>query len=462
MNKRFLKLLKFSYVFLDFCTINLVFILCYFFFRQYNLVTKELEYAYVNFYLNASWLTAIVITNAYNEADITSFESFTKITIRTFIYFLLFVIVSFFFTKMITLSRVFIFTVLLSIFIILLLTRIIYLAIYQYYKRTDWSLNKVLIIGYNTLSKKLVTYLSGNINVRVVGYCEEYENVTELSSYPILGRINHALQLCKEYGINEIYSTIAPEQNRYLYDLIEVADQNCIRFKLVPDLGFFIKKQTHINYLKEIPVIALHKEPLQDVGNRIKKRLFDVIVSSLVIIFILSWLMPLVSLFIKLESKGKVLFLQERSGKNNKKFTCIKLRSMYKNTASHSQQASRGDERITRVGQVLRRTSLDEFPQFINVFMGEMSVVGPRPHMIKHTNEYSKQIDDYMVRQFLKPGITGWAQVNGYRGETKELGDMKKRIEHDLWYMENWSLLLDIKIMFLTVFNALKGEENAF
>ena len=125
-------------------------------------------------------------------------------------------------------------------------------------------------------------------------------------------------------------------------------------------------------------------------------------------------------------------------------------------------QATRNDARITKLGQFLRRTNLDEFPQFINVLMGDMSLVGPRPHMLKHTADYSKIIDEYMIRQFLKPGITGWAQVNGFRGETKTLDQMKKRVEYDLWYMENWNLWLDMKIMFLTVFNTIKGEENAF
>jgi putative colanic acid biosynthesis UDP-glucose lipid carrier transferase len=125
-------------------------------------------------------------------------------------------------------------------------------------------------------------------------------------------------------------------------------------------------------------------------------------------------------------------------------------------------QATRGDARITKIGAFLRRSSLDEFPQFLNVLTGDMSIVGPRPHMLKHTADYSKIIDEYMIRQFLKPGITGWAQVNGFRGETKTLDQMKKRVEYDLWYMENWSMWLDMKIMFLTVFNTIKGEENAF
>jgi putative colanic acid biosynthesis UDP-glucose lipid carrier transferase len=364
---------------------------------------------------------------------------------------------------MTALSRLFIIVVLSSIPIALLINRFLYLAIYQYFKKKDYLMSKVVVIGYNNLSKKLVNYLEEDgIHKEIVGYCEENENIHELSHYPILSNIDSAFEVCREHGITEIYSTIAPEHNPSIYRLIQNADQNCIRFKIVPDLGFFINKKMYIDYLKEIPVMMLRKEPLEDLGNRVKKRVFDLVVSSLVLIFILSWLVPLIAFLIWLESKGPVFFKQERSGKDNKVFYCLKFRSMYVNEQSHLQQATKNDRRITRIGRFLRRTSLDEFPQFINVLKGEMSIVGPRPHMLKHTDEYSQLIGMYMVRQFLKPGITGWAQVNGLRGETQTVSQMQQRVEHDLWYLENWSLILDLKIMYLTVFNTFKGDKNAF
>ncbi|MEJ7913320.1 MAG: exopolysaccharide biosynthesis polyprenyl glycosylphosphotransferase, partial [Chitinophagaceae bacterium] len=231
---------------------------------------------------------------------------------------------------------------------------------------------------------------------------------------------------------------------------------------IVPDLGFFVKKQMHVDYLNEIPVLSVRKEPLQDLDNRIRKRIFDIVVSSVVLVFILSWLIPILSLLIKLNSKGPVFFAQPRTGKNNKEFLCIKFRSMKVNTQADLQQASRNDQRITGLGRFLRRTSLDEFPQFLNVLKGDMSIIGPRPHMLKHTDEYSRLVGKYMVRQFLKPGISGWAQVNGYRGETQTLEQMEGRVDHDIWYLENWSLMFDLRIMFLTVFNTAKGDKNAF
>jgi putative colanic acid biosynthesis UDP-glucose lipid carrier transferase len=359
-------------------------------------------------------------------------------------------------------SRLFIVIVLSGIPVALLVNRLLYLFAYQYFKKTEQHDNKVVVIGYNNLSKKLASYLSEDGINQVIGFCEEYQNIHELSNYPILSGVDDTLDVCKKYGVNEIYSTIAPEHNPGLYKLIQGAEDNCIRFRIVPDLGFFFKKQMYIDYLKEIPIISLRKEPLEDWGNRISKRIFDVVVSFLVVVFILSWLIPIISLLIFLESGGPVFFIQLRTGKNNRSFRCFKFRSMQLNNNANIQQASPMDARVTRVGRFLRRTSLDEMPQFLNVLRGDMSIAGPRPHMLKHTDEYSKLIGQYMVRQFVKPGITGWAQVNGFRGETKNVLQMQRRVEHDLWYLENWNLFLDIKIFFMTIINVIRGERNAF
>ena len=463
MNSRFNRNLQLSLALLDFITINAVFFFAEYFFRKQLLITPNREYLHFIFFINLTWLVVTLVKNIYHERYIVSFEQFSKVSIQAYVYFLSTVIIFLFFFRMILLSRVFITVVLSSIFVMLLANRFLYLLIHHYFKKRDWLVNKVVIIGYNPLSKKLVDYLSEEgANKEIVGFCEESENVHELSNYPILSNVSETLAVCKQYGVNEIYSTVAPEQNQNLYSLIEGADENCIRFKIVPDLGFFFKKQMHIDYLKEIPVISLRKEPLEDLGNRIKKRAFDMVVSFFVCVLILSWLIPIIAILIWLESKGPVFFVQQRTGKNNKSFGCLKFRSMKMSKTAHLQQASKNDARVTRIGKFLRRTSLDEFPQFINVFRGDMSIVGPRPHMLKHTDEYSRLIGQYMVRQFLKPGITGWAQVNGYRGETRTVDQMQKRVEHDLWYLENWSLLLDMKIMAMTAFNTVKGDKNAF
>jgi putative colanic acid biosynthesis UDP-glucose lipid carrier transferase len=463
MNNRFLQLLQLSIGLIDFVVINTIFFLTHYIFKKHLLIGNEIEYVYFISYLNIAWLFLVIFIKIYHEKYVLSFEHFTKISLQSYVYLLLLVIIYLFFFRMLALSRIFIAVVLSCIPVALLINRFIYLALYQYFKKKVLLMNKVAVVGYNNLSKKLVSYLEKDgINKEIVGYFEEYENVSELSNYPIISNIENTFEICKKLGVTEIYSTIAPEHNTAIYNLIQNADQHCIRFKIVPDLGSLINRKIHIDYINEIPVIVLRKEPLEDLGNRIKKRIFDIVVSSLVVVFILSWLIPIVALLIWLESKGPIFFIQERTGKNNTNFRCIKFRSMRVNKFSDHQQATKNDERVTSIGKFLRRTNLDEFPQFLNALRGQMSIVGPRPHMLKHTDEYSKIIGQYMVRQFLKPGITGWAQVNGYRGETQTVFQMQKRVEYDLWYMEHWSILLDVRIMFLTIFNTLKGEKNAF
>lgn len=196
--------------------------------------------------------------------------------------------------------------------------------------------------------------------------------------------------------------------------------------------------------------------------NDVVKRAFDLCFATLVVILLLSWLVPLIALLIKLDSQGPVFFKQLRTGKGGKPFYCLKFRSMRINADADSRQASRDDNRITKLGAFMRKTSIDELPQFINVLRGEMSVVGPRPHMLRHTEDYSRVIANFMERHLVTPGITGWAQVEGHRGETKETEAMEKRVNADIHYIRNWSFLLDLKIVALTVRQAIRGNENAF
>ncbi|MFN5421748.1 MAG: exopolysaccharide biosynthesis polyprenyl glycosylphosphotransferase, partial [bacterium] len=244
--------------------------------------------------------------------------------------------------------------------------------------------------------------------------------------------------------------------------LITDAENECMRFKVVPDLSFFFKKPVIIDYIQNMPVLSLRGDPLEDLGNRIKKRVLDITVSSMVVVFILTWLVPLIGLLIKLESRGPILFSQLRTGRNNKPFRCLKFRSMFVNGESDMKSATRNDSRVTRIGAILRKSSLDEFPQFWNVLCGEMSLVGPRPHMVKHTSDFSKMVDHYMIRQFLKPGITGWAQINSFRGEIIDPIQIKRRVASDLWYLEHWNIWLDLRIIFLTVYQIFTENDHVY
>jgi putative colanic acid biosynthesis UDP-glucose lipid carrier transferase len=463
MNQRLAILLRISFAGLDLLVLNVAFIICQLMFDGHISMEDRLQYTYFWFFCNLAWVMPSFGLNIYNERDIYSFEKFSRQTMHAFAYFLGIVMIYLVFYKEADLSRLFIISVLSSFAISLLINRFLHLALQHVFLNKDHIVRKIMIIGYNDRAKKLAAYLEQEpVKTEIVGFCEEEGKVHELSHYPIISGLENIIETSKQHKVTEIFSTISPEQQAGIYSLMNEADQACIRFRIIPDLNQFIRKPVHIDYLNDMPMLSLRKEPLDDVGNRIKKRMYDILVSTIVIVLILSWLVPLISILIWLESRGPVFFVQQRSGKNGQTFNCIKFRSMRVNRESNEKQATKNDSRITKMGRFMRKTNIDELPQFFNVLMSDMSIVGPRPHMLKHTDDYSKLIKQYMIRHFLKPGITGWAQINGYRGETRTIKDMNDRVQYDLWYLENWSLWLDTRIVFMTAFNMAKGEKNAY
>ncbi len=463
MNKQFKHYLQLSLIVLDFIILNFIFLLSGFFFEEKIAPITANSYTEFWLVLNACWMLIAFTSRTYSDNNIINFENFTRRTVQAYLFWVLIVFFYLFFLRKFEISRFFIILTFVNFAIGLSFNRFIYLGIYHHFKSKDFLLKKILIIGYNATAKKLESYFEEEgINAKLIGFMESYQNVKELSKYPILSDIENTIRVAKEHDVEEIFSTITPEQNTYIYKLMSIAEKECIRFKIVPDFSLFIDKPVHIDYIRDMPVLSMRSEPLEDVGNRIKKRAFDIVISFCVVVFILSWLIPILGLLIYLESKGPIIFTQMRSGKNNKAFRCYKFRSMKVNNDSDQKQATKDDNRITRVGKFIRKTSLDEFPQFLNVLNGEMSLVGPRPHMIKHTSDYSKVVDQFMIRQFLKPGITGWAQINGFRGEVTDQEQIKMRVNFDLWYLENWNIWLDIRIIFLTVYKIFKGDEKAF
>lgn len=463
MNRQFERYLQITLVLLDLFAITFG----YFFYNLF--LTESIRTGYWSIYFQywtisvAVWLILSFILRTYAGKIILVFEHFTKRTTQVYLLWIICMLFYLFFSRELRISRLFIIFSMSIFGIGILVNRFLYLGIKKYFKYNHHLIKKVIILGYNDTAKKLAQYFEEDgINTELLGFIEDDKNVHELSHYPIMTDISKALQVAKDFDVAEIYSTITPEQNKHIYELMHQSEKECIRFKIVPNLSVFITREVHIEYFGDLPILSLRTEPLDDVGNRIKKRALDIIVSFFVIVLILSWLVPVLGLLILLESRGPVFFSQLRTGKNKKNFYCLKFRSMEFNNEADIKQATQNDSRVTKVGRFIRRTSLDEFPQFINVFKGDMSLVGPRPHMLKHTNDYSKIVDEYMIRQFLKPGITGWAQINGYRGEITNPEQIKMRVNKDLWYLENWSLWLDIQILFLTIYHVFKGNRNAF
>ncbi|RZK21685.1 MAG: undecaprenyl-phosphate glucose phosphotransferase [Pedobacter sp.] len=320
---------------------------------------------------------------------------------------------------------------------------------------------KVVIVGAGPLGMDLKNHLEKNTHLgyKVIGFFDDAPEKQGLNH--ILGKVSDCIEYVRNSNVNEIYCALPDRALSKIDTLMRQADKALIRFKLVPDVKDYFKKNVMVQLYGHLPVLSPRTEPLEIFSNQIIKRLFDITFSLFIVIFVMSWLVPLMAILIKLDSKGPVFFKQLRSGKNNQPFYCLKFRSMQVNNDADSRQASPNDARVTKLGTFMRKRSIDEMPQFFNVLFGEMSVVGPRPHMLQHTAEYSALIDQFMVRHFLLPGITGWAQVNGFRGETRENGSMEERVKSDIWYLENWSLLLDLKITFLTIWQVIFGHKKA-
>lgn len=422
------------------------------------------SYHYNMFFIicNMAWLVSAYTNAVYTQRNHFSFEYFSKQSVKAYVFFVVFILI-FLFIINYDYSRLFVIMNLLGFGLIILMTRLLFLLLTFFLKKGSRFNKRIIILGYNDLSKRLVNhFMINDKHVSVEGYFEDPHEVHELSVFPILGNRRECIAYAIENDVDEIYSTISPESNKYVYDLAHTAEINMIRFKFVPDFQLFVNRNIHIDFVEDIPILSLRSEPLDDITARIKKRLFDIAFSSMVILLLLSWLVPLMAIIIKLSSRGPVFFVQLRSGRDNKAFSCFKFRTLRVNKEADSKQVTAGDSRITKVGSFMRKTNLDELPQFFNVLLGNMSVVGPRPHMLKHTEDYSKILNEYMIRHFVKPGVTGWAQVHGFRGEIKVKEQLRKRIEHDIWYLESWSIWLDLRIIFLTIYVTIKGDKNAY
>jgi len=330
--------------------------------------------------------------------------------------------------------------------------------------------------SYFLLSKYRI-HLGGNIrNVVVIGQNDKTKSLIEIFNRRIdfgykfkkqfcIDGDDSSLEICfdfiKENNIDEIYCSVEELSNFQINKLIDFADNNLRELKFIPDNKDIYSKKLKYEYYDYIPILTLRNIPLGDSLNQVIKRAFDILFSAAVIIFLLSWLTPILALLIKLESKGPIFFKQNRPGLNEKGFYCYKFRSMRINYSTEK-SATKNDPRVTKIGKFIRKTSLDELPQFYNVLFGDMSVVGPRPHLWRQNEEYGNTVNKYMVRYFVKPGITGLAQSKGFRGEIETISDINSRIRYDVFYIENWSLLLDLKLILDTVRNILKGDDKAY
>mgnify|MGYP005676783017 FL=1 len=415
---------------------------------------KEFEFKHL-FTLTVLWIIVSVFNRFYY---IYRYTNFLKIINLLFNQIVLFALSLFCFAGVfpeLELKPNTIIKLLMPIAILIVFVKILtYYSIKTFRSYFGGNYRKTIIIGSSIESQNLELFFNEN---NQAGYLHK-KTFSDVSKKSILDSINFV----KEQEIDEIYCSTENINDQEVKALIKFCDNNLKTIKFIPNSTKLNSKKLIYETYDSLPILSLRRVPLQDSVNLFFKRLIDIIISLVVIVFVLSWLTPIIALFIKKESDGPVFFKQTRNGINYEEFSCLKFRSMIVNENAHKLQATKGDTRVTKIGAFLRKTSLDEMPQFINVLLGDMSVVGPRPHMIKENDKYYKTVDKYMLRHVIKPGITGLAQVSGYRGEVEKESDIVNRIKFDIYYLENWSILLDVKIILRTILNSIKGEDKAY
>lgn len=416
----------------------------------------------------ATWFFSARFVGLYKDYRTIPFSiEFTEFLKTLTLYSLLGSFITFILFKGIPFSRA---DLLFHCMLVLILIPIQKLLVRVFMKRirnSSQSTRKVLIVGAGDSGMDFYQqYVKDHhYGYSLAGFIDDEKNSSINGHY--LGKTTDIDKVIANYELDDIIVTMPIKDEEQLAKIVMVGEKEGKRVRIIPHYERFGSGKVHVGTLGSLPIITMRSLPLDMSDNKLYKRVFDIVFSVLVITLVFSWLFPIISLIIKLTSKGPVFFKQERWGLNGRPIICYKFRSMYTSSrdvddAGNYQQARKDDPRITKIGRLLRKTNLDELPQFINVLLGSMSIVGPRPHPVP-LNMLSKDIiDNYKLRHWVKPGITGWAQVNGYRGETHQSHLMKKRVEFDVWYIENWTFWLDLQIITQTLVNMVKGEKNAY
>ncbi len=409
-------------------------------------------------FFNIAWIISAFFIKIHDESRVASFERVVRKLLNALGFYLI-LIFAFLGIKNGAYDKLFVFYAYCVTSTGIGLFNIAFVLFLKYYRKVGYNYRNVVIVGYGQIATNLRKYFTYNpeLGYRFMGY---FDN--ESSNSVVRGKVMDAMEMAKVMEIDEIYCVLPYLDYNEVQQLTKFAEDNFIKIHAIPDFRGFPYKKIEVQLYDVIPVLNFPPQPLDDHLNRVLKRFFDIVVTGFLSVLVLPWLIPLIAILIKLDSKGPIFFKQLRSGINNEPFVCYKFRTMEENETSDRKQATMSDPRITGIGAILRKTSLDEIPQFLNVLKGEMSIVGPRPHMLKHTEEFSRQVDKFMLRHYVKPGITGLAQAKGYRGETNTHYKLKNRIKLDRFYVENWSLLFDLKILVATFLVMLKGDKNAY
>lgn len=407
-------------------------------------------------YISIGWIIIALKSKFYSVYRYSKVTYILKLLFSQFFFFFLILYAFIGFFKQPTMSRLTLAQYAVYVFLFVSAFKILsYFLLLKYRRHNKGNMINVVVVGKNTKTEQLITVFNERTEYGyqfLKQFCPREEEFD----------LQKCFEFILENKVDEIYCSVAELGNQEIEDLINFADNNLKTLKFLPDnKKIYTKKLQYENY-DYLPILSLRDIPLHNPINALMKRTFDIVFSVIMIFGFLIWFAPILALLIIIESPGPVYFIQNRTGFDNNEFACFKFRSMTMNTYADSVQAGKNDSRVTRIGKFIRKTSIDELPQFYNVLIGNMSVVGPRPHMVKHTYEYASRVDKYMLRHFVKPGITGLAQVRGYRGEIETDSDIQGRIRFDIFYVENWSFFLDLKILVQTILNVFSGEDKAY
>ncbi len=423
-----------------------------------NLILPENLFSlYFAVFIALSWVIIAINIGFYEVYRFTKVVTILNKVILQFILFTVLCFAFFGFYESISDPKIIIKCTSVSLATVAVLKLFVYYFLRRYRVIFGGNFRRVVVFGNGKSVDQLIDFFNENPDygyylVKVFSYEGDKK-----------AKIEECCAFTTQNNIDEIYCSLSDLSNTQINSFIDFADNNMKILKFLPDNNEVFSRNMKLDYYGYIPIISLRDIPLDDPINKAIKRTFDIVFSLFVIIFVLSWLSLILAIIIKFESKGPVFFKQNRNGLNYQLFGCYKFRSMSLNEKSDTQQVeTKDDPRITKIGKFMRKTSIDEMPQFFNVLLGDMSVVGPRPIMRSHTEMYAQKIDKFMVRHLIKPGITGLAQTSGFRGSIMDDKDIIYRVKYDIFYIENWSLLLDLKIIFMTVYNAVRGEEKAY
>jgi len=445
----------------DFILLNLLFNVAFCYFKHFDHGCLQKNVVLFSLYINLAWIITAGIFKPYSTGRETNKKQLFFIYLKSVIFmlplFLLF-FQAFPFNYFPRYQIKYLFPI---FFLVVLLWRFGLYYLFLLYRKAGYNYRNVVIVGNNETGNELRDYFENNL---WTGYhFKGFFTHQPSNKKDVVGSYTNLEKYVKDFDINEIY-LVSSDVHPDIYKVInQIIGKYSVKIRIIPALDYFSFMSVNLTNFDTLPVIKIQEGPLMFWYNRLLKRWFDILFSMLVILLVLTWLVPVVWLTNLLTGDtGSLFFIQLRTGLDNKPFKMIKFRTMKKNREADLIQATKGDERITKIGRLLRKTSIDELPQFFNVLAGNMSVVGPRPHMLNHTAEYKEMVKKFMVRHAVKPGITGYSQVRGHRGEIKKIRDLKDRIKFDLFYIENWSFSLDMKIIYLTIINLFKGEEKAY